>query len=124
MDRSHYIGIVKHFVELLPSEQSEKMLAFLTCTFQELSDDRKEEYKLDVVELPTAGASEEEVAEMILKITGGYDSDLSGGGSCNTTISNNPSANEEDDKADSATFAAPAPVNVTINCEKKISYKL
>ena len=75
------IGIVKHFVELLPSEQSEKMLAFLTGTFQELSDDWKERYKQDVVELPTAGASEEEVAEMILKMTGGYDPDLSDGGS-------------------------------------------
>ena len=110
------IGIVKHFVELLPSEQSEKMLAFLTGTFQELSDDRKERYKQDVVELPTAGASEEEVAEMILKMTGGYDPDLSGGGSCNTTIPNDTSVDEKDDKAESATFAAPAPVNVTINC--------
>ena len=73
------IGIVKYFVELLPSEQSEQMLAFLTGTFQELSYDRKERYKQDVVELPTAGASEEEVAEMILKTTRGYDPDLSGG---------------------------------------------
>ena len=111
------IGIIKHFLELLPPDQSEKMLAFLTGTFQELSDDRKERYKQDVVELPKSGASEEEVAEMILKMTGGYDPDLRGGGSFNTTISNNPSVDEEDDKADSATFSAPAPVNVTINCE-------
>ena len=96
------------------------MLAFLTSTFQELSDDRKEWYKQDVFELPTAGVSEEEVAEMILKTTGGYDPDLSGGGSCDTTIPNEPSVDEEDDKADSATITAPAPVNVTIDCDKQL----
>ena len=69
------IGIIKHFLELLPPDQSEKMLAFLTGTFQELSDDRKEWYRQNVLELPTAGAIEEEVAEMILKTTGGYDPD-------------------------------------------------
>ena len=53
------IGIAKHFVELLPPDQSEKMLAFLTGTFQELSDDRKEWYKQAVIELPTGRASEE-----------------------------------------------------------------
>ena len=83
------IVIVKHFVDLLLTEQSEKMLAFLIGTFQEFSDDRKDQYKQDVVELPTAGASEEEVAKMILKMTaGGYDSDLGGGGSYDAILSN------------------------------------
>ena len=49
------IGIVNQFIELLPTEQLEKMLAFLTGTYQELSDDRKDHYKQEVVELPTAG---------------------------------------------------------------------
>ena len=48
------IGIVKHFVELLPSEQSGNMLAFLTGTFQELSDDRKERYKQGHKKIGTA----------------------------------------------------------------------
>ena len=75
------------------------MLAFLTGTLQELSDDRKDQYKLDVVELSTAGANEEEMAKMILKIkAGGYNPYLSGGESCDTTIPNEPSVDEEDDK--------------------------
>ena len=48
------IGIVKHFVELLPPDQSEKILAFLTGTFQEFFDYQKERYKQDVPELPTS----------------------------------------------------------------------
>ena len=43
------IGIIKHFVEILPTEQLEKILAFLIGTFQELSDDWKDQYKQDVV---------------------------------------------------------------------------
>ena len=52
------IGIVKHFVELLPTEQSEKRLAFLTATFQELFDDRKDQHKQDVVELEWKGTAQ------------------------------------------------------------------
>ena len=43
------IDIIKHFVEILPTEQLEKILAFLIGTFQELSDDWKDQYKQDVV---------------------------------------------------------------------------
>ena len=116
------IDILKHFVELLPPDQSQKMLSFLNGTFQEFSDDQKERYKQDIVKLSTAGASEEEVAKMILKMTaGGYDPDLSGGGSCDTTIPNEPSVdeddNEDDYKDDGATFATPNPVNVTNTCD-------
>ena len=49
--------------------------------------------------------------------TGGYEPDLSGGGSRDTTILNDPSVDEEDDKA-GATFTDPAHVNVTNNCNK------
>ena len=65
-----------------------------------------------------AGVSEEEVARMILKITaGGYDPDIGGGGSCDNTITNKPSIDEEDDKVNGAMFAAPAPVNVIKTCK-------
>ena len=65
------IDILKHFVELLPPDQSQKMLSFLNGTFQEFSDDQKERYKPDIVKLSTAGPSEEEVAKMILKMSAG-----------------------------------------------------